>query len=289
MMMEHVGIFGIIGLLCLLLALIVYALRALLRKLRPIGCLALLAGPALIVAGLKSEPKIVPMVWAGAVCILVSILILWRRRREERGKVRISIEGVEIPAARPKPRFFAKPPAMTHEFFERLCREHLPETGLDLDLLRGCIDRAFVSRGITDWSRAKGDTYFDHATQRQLDFLASMGWPGKRPRYLGEASCFIETALIIKDYNTRKAAYEEKEAGEVAADFTAVWNAATSAGVLAHDDAARLLEIVGRAPKSENGAALVRELERFIGATPVAAECPASLFACASKWLSSFD
>jgi hypothetical protein len=183
----------------------------------------------------------------------------------------------------------AKTPAMTHEFFERLCCEHLPKSGLDLDLLRGCIDRAFASRGISDWSRAKGNTYFDHATQRQLDFLASMGWPGKRPRYLGEASCFIETALIIKDYNTRKAAHEEKEAGEVAADFTAVWNAATSAGVLAHDDAARLLEIVGRAPKSENGAALVRELERFMGETPTAAECPAGLFACASEWISSFN
>lgn len=288
--MEHGEIFGIIGLTCLLLAPVVYVLRALLRVLlRPIGCLALLVGPALIVAGLESEPKVVPVVWAGAVCVLVSILILWRRRRKERGEVRIVIEGVEIPAARPKPRFFAKPPAMTREFFERLCREHLPKRGLDLDLLRGCIDRAFVSRGIADWSRAEGDTYFDHATQRQLDFLASMGWPGKRPRYLGEASCFIETALIIKDYNARKAEHEEKEAAEVAADFTAVWNAATSAGVLAHDDAARLLEIVGRAPKSKSGAALVRELERFMRETLAAAECPADLFACASEWLSSLD
>lgn len=85
--MEYGEIFGIIGLTCLLLAPVVYVLRALLRVLlRPIGCLALFAGPALIVAGLESEPKIVPMVWAGSVCLLLCLIGSVKRKGGKRTK-----------------------------------------------------------------------------------------------------------------------------------------------------------------------------------------------------------
>lgn len=285
-MENNALLFGSIGLGCLAIAVIIAIIRPLFKiLLRPLGCLAALFAPLPIVVGFACEPIDKSKVVAGCGLLLFAILAFRLKRKQERESTNIIIEGVARPKRKSRRPLFAKPPKITPEFLERLCIERLKKSETDIELLRSCINRAVVVRGISDWSRAEGDTYFDEATQRQLDFLLSLDWTGAKPRYLGEASCYIEVALILKDYRERHENMRETRVNELVADFISVWNAATSSGTLFKNDAKVLLQLVSAAPKSKERDKLARAIKSFVESTTVSAECPPELFTLASAWI----
>lgn len=280
--METPEIIGIVASIALTVALLVLVLHIFVKY---AGCILGLASVACACVAIAKSPDNDTYWAAAATCFIVSLVAsAISKRRRRTAEAEVIVEGVPLPKKKRKPRF-AKVPDVTPDYIESLCLSALDGESVDRTTLRACIDRAFKGRNISNWALANGDTYFDEPSQKQIDFLAALKWSGKKPKYMGEASNFIEVALVIKDYRAKMLAESETSGREIAANYTALWNAATEAGVLARSDAAQLMQIVSASADCAERRALFDALAAVVKSDIDGQECPAELFVLSSAWL----
>lgn len=280
--METGGVFLIVGLGAIALIPIVVIARVFLKFLgHPIGCICVILGLPLLLVGFISSDN--GMIAAGVVALALGVALLFCNRKSKGAVIKeIVIEGVEAPKRRRK----KNPPEISPKRMFEQCVKILDKKVADRALLMEEISRVMNSAKFSDWSLVQNETYFDVATPRQVGYLQALGYAGKQPRYLGDASFLIECMLVVKSYRERlTSALPPPVSSDVRADYIALWNSATASGVLSKRDATELLKIVMSAPDSSARQALISAISEYLAA-PDVAEIPTELFALSEAWLS---
>lgn len=266
-----------IGGSALLLAIIVYILRGILRS--PAFLFVIFIAVVFVGAALDDSRWFAA---AGVVAVFWVVALVLKRRANRR--IEFVVEGVEAPA---RPRRKKNPPELTPERMFRQCAKILGGKVADCDALRDEISRMMNSAKFSDWTLANNEVYFDDATPRQVGYLQALGYTGKQPRYLGDASFLIECMLVVKSYRERlTSALSSPVSSDVRANYIALWNSATAAGVLSKRDATELLKVIMSSPDSAARHALISAISDYLAA-PDIAEIPTDLFTLSESWLAA--
>ena len=155
--------------------------------------------PLFAIAYFKESP---PFSIAAVLVIVLAVVVQVLRGlcRPQLQQVTIEVQGVEPPRRRSSI-FRKKPPEATPDMFKALCKSQTKiETPAQDAALDCAIKKVMNSRNYSDWSLSTFETYWEPATQKQIDFLLSLGFKGKPPKYLGEASNFITAMQMVREY-----------------------------------------------------------------------------------------
>lgn len=283
--MDDPKVWYAIGGAVLLIAVLLLIARAILRRpllLFLIGCGLVVAGATLHNSGFYWSAAVVALLWMRAVK-------LHRQKRLE-AAFDVTIAGVDAPRRK---RPHKTPPQITHARMRKRCEKILGGKVDNPALLDDEVRRVMESKNFSDWSLAQNDTYYERATPRQVGYLRAIGYTGKDPRYLGDASFLIESMLAVKSYRSKLRSGMPGTPPlpldpDYKSDYVALWNAATAAGILSKRDAAELLKVVASAPESTAKTDLLAAYSDYLS-SPEPPEIPGALHALGVAWLSSLQ
>jgi len=283
-----IAVVAVFALLCAIAWAILKGLSALLSFLfsrRGVGLALVCVASWRVYAAYSSASSPSPASYAViAILLLVGLPLLLTRRRRI-----VTAEQDEPTASRPPVLArFRKTPKVSAEDYLNICKTQAKiTTAAQEAALVDTIKKYMAKRLHSEWENTTGELYFSPATTRQLDFLKSLGYKGKKPRYCGECSTLIDAMRMLQEYNRAEPPGKSQPAkpAETALDFTALWNCATQAGYLSRRDAEKLLETVMKAKDTPERAALVAALSAVISAPADNAEVPPDLHSIASAWI----